>query len=126
MDYLSNKEKIALAKQFNLVVRAINEFQVENWKNLEEHGFKELIKTEKEILFFVECFLLSTESIFYEKPAALVIEVEKFCEDLKSELKCCNVHRATTLVSRASLLASSIYGLSPGQSKSIKQEFEYL
>ncbi len=125
MDSLSNNDKIALARQFNLVVRAINDYQIKNWKNLEEQAFKELIKKEKEILFFVEHLLLSSANILYEEPASLVIDVENFCKDLKSELSFCKLDHAEKLVSRAVLLASSISGLSPDFFKLREQMVEY-
>ncbi len=125
MDSLSNNDKIALARQFNLVVRAINDYQIKNWRYLEEQGFKELIKKEKEILFFVEHLLLSSAIILYEEPDSLVIDVENFCNDLKSQLSYCKVDHAEKLVTRALLLASSISGLSPDFFKSREEMVEY-
>ncbi len=75
MDSLSNKDKVALAKQFNIIVRAINEYQVNNWAMRDEQEFKELIKKEKEILLFVEQLLDRSTNVLFDEPSSLVVDV---------------------------------------------------
>ena len=121
MDSLSNRQKVALAKQFNLIVRAINDFQLSNWGKREEFEFKELVKIEKEILLFVEHLLESSTYIINEEPSSLVIDIENFSEDLKMQLKYSKLPQALNLASRATILASSISGFAPILKKHISR-----
>jgi len=110
---LSDRQKVALAKQFNLIVRAINDFQLTNWVKREELEFRELVKKEKEILLFVEHLLDRSTYIINEEPSTLVIDVENFSEDLKMKLKYSKLKQALNFASRATILASSISGFAP-------------
>jgi len=123
LNNLSNRQKVALAKQFNLIVRAINDFQLLNWAKREETEFVELVKKEKEILFFVERLLDRSTCIINDEPSLLVVDVANFSEDLKMQLKYSKLGQALNLISRATLLASSISGFAPSHSKSNSRSF---
>ena len=126
MDSLSNKDKVALAKQFNIIVRAINEYQVNNWAMRDEQEFKELIKKEKEILLFVEQLLDRSTNVLFDEPSSLVVDVENFSEDVKMQLKYSKLKQASNLATRTTLLASSIFGYLPDTKKRTSlSEIEY-
>lgn len=108
MDHLSERDKVALARQFNLIVRAFNEYQIKNWAKLCDHDFDVLIKKEKQILQFVERLLNSATKVNYKKPSSLVAEVESFSDDLKKRLENSQLPEATNLLSNTSVLASAI------------------
>ncbi len=123
LDNLTNKDKVALAKQFNLIVRAINDFQINNWVKRDEDQFRELIKKEKEILFFVERLLDRSTNVLHDAPSILVVEVENFSEDLKMQLKYSTLDQALNIVSRTILLASSIFGCAPSYANANSDSF---
>lgn len=113
MEYLSDKQKVALAKQFNLIVRAISDFQLTNWGERNKAEFDTLFHKERELLLHVEHLLNRGTILISDDPSGLVIDVENFGEDLRMQLKYCNLNTANELISRSLILASSIFGFAP-------------
>ena len=100
MDSLSSSDKVALARQFNLIVRAINDYQVTNWTKLGEKDFNILIKKEREILHFVERLLESSAPIQFDELYLLVEDLEGFSKGFPLKLKS-NLPKTPNLTSKS-------------------------
>ncbi len=99
MEFLSNTDKVVLARQFNLIVRAINDYQISNWAKIDERDFNELIKKEREILSFVEQLLESSSPIQMNQLSSLVVDLECLSKDLRQHLKSSKLSKSSNLIS---------------------------
>jgi hypothetical protein len=110
VENLSLRQKLALAKQLNLIVRAINDYQLSNWDKRNDPLFNDLMQNEKDFLFLVEYLLDNTTEIITEEPIYMVIDCENFSEDLRVRLKKCKLIQAVDLISRSIIIISTVLG----------------
>jgi len=108
VENLTNKQKVAIARQFNLIVRTINDFQIAHWAERELTEFEVLLRIEKEILFYVEKLLENSRNVFAEEPSGVVLEAEKFCSDFNRQLKSNRLNKIIESSAKALFLLQSI------------------
>ena len=105
---LSYKQKLSIARQLNLVVRTINDFQLVNWKKRNETVFNELQNGEKKILSFAGCLVEDLACVSVSDPVVFVNEIVNFIDDLRIQLKYCQLNEAVDLITKSNQIFASI------------------
>ncbi len=114
MGTLNAQQLIEIAKQFKVIARSINDFQIDNWDDLSTEQFNRLNKSERDILFSVQDLIAQSVVILAENSEELITKIEEATSRIETSLKQIeNINSAIEIATAAVFITSAIISQNP-------------